>query len=1114
MYKTLQKIDWPHLEEAILKDWKTNKVFEQSINSRSKDKPFIFFEGPPSANGQPGIHHVMGRTIKDVFCRYKTLQGFRVERKGGWDTHGLPIELQVEKRLGIKKEDIGTKITVEEYNAECRKDVMQFKAEWDRLTERIGYWVDLDNPYITYENEYIETLWYLLKQLYNKGLMYKGYTVQPYSPAAGTGLSTHELNQPGCYRDVKDTSCTALFKLKNPLAALPKQEVYAMAWTTTPWTLPSNTALAVGHKINYQIIKTVNPYIGGEINVLIANELVSKYFKPEAEGMDTNGFEPTDKVIPWARLGEIKGKDLVGLEYEQLMPYAQPDDGDAFKILIGDFVTTEDGTGIVHIAPSFGADDSRVAKQNGIGSLTLVDTRGKFLPTMIDHHFPLADAYVKEAYLSDDEKEEALKIQQEKLKDIIPNLQKYLSVDELITLKLKIEGKAFKIEKYEHSYPHCWRTDKPVLYYPLDSWFIKTTAAKDRMVELNNTINWKPKSTGEGRFGNWLENLMDWNLSRSRYWGTPLPIWRTEDGAEEICIGTIDELLAEVAKANAELGLNQIINHENIDLHKPFVDALVLVSKSGKPMKREADLIDVWFDSGAMPFAQWGLKNKDKWKDNFPADFIAEGVDQTRGWFFTLHAISTMLFDSVAYKNVMANGLVLDKNGNKMSKRLGNAIDPFKTVDEFGADAVRWYMLCNASPWDNLKFNLEGVAEIQRKFFGTLSHTYAFFALYANVDNFEYDAEKKVPVEERSELDQWVLSRLNSLIQDTQENMDDYDPTKSGRAIMDFVNDHLSNWYVRLSRRRFWKSTASTDKQAAYETLWECLETVSVLMSPIAPFYSEWLYQSLHQNEGISVHCTYYPKSDKGLINKELEASMALAQSASSLLLSLRKKEQIRVRQPLQKAMIPVLDEQFEKRIKHVEDLIKSEVNIKEIEYLDSNNTTIVKNIKPDFKKLGAKLGPKMKEMAEIIKGFGKNEISKIESEGYLDINFGDDIFSLLLDDVSIAPHDIPGWSVASEGSLTVALDISITGELRQEGIARELINRLQNIRKDKGLDVVDRIKVKIDTEETIENAISAFNDYIRAEILADEIVFQKADVSWLLEDIEGEDCKILIEKI
>lgn len=1087
MYKTLQKMNWPALEEEVLAFWKKEQVFEKSIEGKEKD--FVFYEGPPSANGLPGIHHVMARAIKDIFCRYKTLKGYKVERKGGWDTHGLPVELQVEKRLGIKKEDIGTKISVEDYNNECRKDVMKFKAEWDRLTERIGYWVDLENPYVTYENEYIETLWYLLKKLYDKGYLYKGYTIQPYSPAAGTGLSTHELNQPGTYRDVKDTSCTALFKLKDSLPGYEDLDVHVLAWTTTPWTLPSNTALAIGRKINYQLIQTVNPYHGGIIHVVIAESLMSKYFSSEGADLSLEDYTPKDKFLPWRKVSNVEAETLINLRYEQLLPYAQPENGDAFKIIAGDFVTTEDGTGIVHIAPSFGADDQLVAKQNGIGSLTLVDDRGRFTNEVDDEIFPLKGAYVKSEYLTEEEKEAALRKQQEALQSIIPNLKNYLSVDELITLKLKLEKKAFKIEKYNHSYPHCWRTDKPILYYPLDSWFVKTTAVKDKLVELNKTINWKPKSTGEGRFGNWLENLQDWNLSRSRYWGTPLPIWRSSDGAEEKCIGSIEELKQEVVRANEALGLKQDISDENLDLHKPFVDNLTLVSENGQPMKRESDLIDVWFDSGSMPYAQWGIHRQDQWKKYFPADYIAEGVDQTRGWFFTLHAISTMLFDSVAYKNVVANGLVLDKNGNKMSKRLNNAIDPFKTIDSYGADAVRWYMFTNSSPWDNLKFDLDGVAEVQRKFFGTLANTYAFFALYANVDGYEYDALKVSSIAERSELDQWIISKLNSLILEVEESMDDYDPTPACRAIHGFVTDHLSNWYVRLSRRRFWKSQSSNDKKAAYDTLYECLLTISKLMASAAPFYSDWLYQALTRSN-TSVHCSQFPEAQEGAIDKDLEQSMQIAQDTCSLLLSIRKKENLRVRQPLQRAMIPVLDAEFEKHIKHVEPLIKAEVNIKDLQLLSADNTTIVKSIKPNFKLLGARLGKEMKSMAQVIQHFSKEQINELESNGVLEVPLGDQVYQLKLEEVIIEPKDIPGWSVASEGGITVALDKTLTPELIQEGIAREFVNRLQNLRKDKGLDVTDRILVEMEASEAIKSALNTFNDYICAEILADSISY------------------------
>lgn len=1104
MYKTLQKINWPALEEEMLAFWKEQNIFEKSMADKEED--FIFFEGPPSANGMPGIHHVMARAIKDIFCRYKTLKGFKVERKGGWDTHGLPVELQVEKRLGIRKEDIGTKISVEEYNQECRQDVMKFKAEWDRLTERIGYWVDLENPYVTYENEYIETLWYLLKELYNKGFLYKGYTIQPYSPAAGTGLSSHELNQPGTYRDVKDTSCTALFKLKDSLKGFEEDEIHLLAWTTTPWTLPSNTALAVGKKINYNLIETANPYNGGAIKVVLAEPLMAKYFKPEGENKEIENYSPKDKILPWNKIGTLNASDLIGLNYEQLLPFAEPVGGDAFKVIAGDFVTTEDGTGIVHIAPSFGADDQMAAKQNGIGSLTLVDERGRFTKDVTDEQFPLSGIFVKADYLNEEEKESELKIQQEALKNIIPNLKNYLSADELITLKLKLEGKAFKIEKYNHSYPHCWRTDKPILYYPLDSWFVKTTAVKDKLVALNKTINWKPKSTGEGRFGNWLENLQDWNLSRSRYWGTPLPIWRTADGEEEICIGSIAELKTEVEKANEKLSLHQKVEDDDLDLHKPFVDKLTLVSPSGKAMQREPDLIDVWFDSGAMPYAQWGIKQQDKWKKYFPADYIAEGVDQTRGWFFTLHAISTMLFDSVAYKNVIANGLVLDKKGNKMSKRLKNTIDPFSTIDTYGADAVRWYMFTNSSPWDNLKFDLEGVAEVQRKFFGTLANTYAFFALYANLDGYKYAKETALPLEKRSELDQWIISKLNSLILQVESSMEDYDPTSACRAINSFVGDHVSNWFVRLSRRRFWKSQSSEDKQAAYDTLYECLLNISKLMASATPFYSDWLYQALTQNTE-SVHCSTFPEANNSAINKDLEQSMQIAQQTCSLLLSIRKKENIKVRQPLQKAMVPVLDGNFERQIKHVEPLIKAEVNIKELEYLSADNNTIVKGIKPNFKVLGARLGKEMKNMASIINQFSKEQINELESNGKIAVALGEKAYELNIDEVLIEPKDIPGWSVASEGSITVALDKTISKELAQEGIAREFVNRMQNLRKDEGLDVTDRINVKLNAPEAIKTAINAFNDYICAEILADNIKFteQEENVKVDINDLEIE---------
>ncbi|MFM1792333.1 MAG: Isoleucyl-tRNA synthetase, partial [Bacteroidota bacterium] len=914
MYPTLKQLNWPAIEAEIKDFWERENVFEKSISQRENSPAFTFFEGPPSANGMPGIHHVMARAIKDIFCRYKTQQGFKVARKAGWDTHGLPIELQVEKRLGIKKEDIGTKISMEDYNRECRKDVLMFKDKWDDLTKKIGYWVDLNNPYVTYENEYIETLWNLLKRLYDKGYLYKGYTIQPFSPAAGTGLSSHELNQPGTYKNVKDTTIVAQFKLKD------LENTFALAWTTTPWTLPSNTALAVGASIEYHTIQTFNPYTGESINVILAAALASKFFSPEGAEAAMDSYHPQQKNLPWRWIKSQLGSELAGLRYEQLLPYAQPEEGDAFRIVVGDFVSTEDGTGIVHIAPSFGADDFKTAKDNGIGALTLVDKKGKFLDCVTD----FAGEYVKEAYLSDEEKMDETQKQ---------GRDKYLSVDERIAIKLKQENKAFKVEKYEHTYPHCWRTDKPVLYYPLESWFVKTTAVKDKLVALNKTINWKPASTGEGRFGNWLENLVDWNLSRSRFWGTPLPIWRTEDGSEEICIGSIEQLKQEISKANTALGLNQNIEEYTQDLHRPYVDRITLVSPSGKAMQRETDLIDVWFDSGAMPYAQWHwpFENEETFKQNFPADFIAEGVDQTRGWFFTLHTIATLLFDDIAFKNVIANGLVLDKHGNKMSKRLGNAIDPFETVDKYGADAVRWYMVTNAQPWDNLKFDMDGVVEAQRKFLGTLYNTYGFFAIYANLDLYAFNPNKPVDEAHFTELDRWVLSKLNSMIGDVQEAYNDYDPTRAGRYIEDFVTEHLSNWYVRLSRRRFWKGELNQDKEAAYETLYRCLTTVCELMAPIAPFFSDWLFKALHTGQNhveTSVHLTNWPQVDSRFINVELEKSMDLSQRICSLALSLRKKEKIKVRQPLQKILVPADNADIQDKISKMSDLICSEVNV------------------------------------------------------------------------------------------------------------------------------------------------------------------------------------------
>ena len=1061
----------------MLQFWEDRGIFEKSVAQRPLDNAFTFFEGPPSANGLPGIHHVMARAMKDIFCRYKTQQGFRVERKAGWDTHGLPIELQVEKRLGIRKEDIGERISVADYNRECREDVLKFKDTWDALTKRIGFWVDLENPYITYNNDYIETLWALLKKLHDKGFLYKGHTIQPFSPAAGTGLSSHELNQPGTYQNVKDTTIVAQFKKTGT------ENHYFLAWTTTPWTLPSNTALAVGSKITYTEVETFNPYTGEPVVVTLADALIPKFFKEENKVSELPHYDTNQKTLPWKPLRSYKGSDLVGQSYEQLMPYAQPEDGDAFRVIAGDFVSTEDGTGIVHIAPSFGADDYRVAKQNGIGSLTLVDKKGRFVSEVHD----FANEFVKSAYLNPEELETEAKKQ---------GRDKYLSVDERIAIKLKTENKAFKVERYEHTYPHCWRTDKPILYYPLESWFIKTTAVKDRMVELNKTINWKPKSTGEGRFGNWLENLVDWNLSRSRYWGTPLPIWRSEDQLEERCIGSVEELMNEVQKANTALGLSQVVNRENLDLHRPYVDEITLVSDSGQPMKREADLIDVWFDSGAMPYAQWHwpFENQELFEKNFPADFIAEGVDQTRGWFFTLHALGVMLFDQVAFKNVIANGLVLDKDGNKMSKRLNNAVDPFTTVATYGADAVRWYMFTNSQPWDNLKFNLNGVQESQRKFLGTLYNTYSFFAIYANVDAYQFHANTQIPLENRTELDRWIISKLNSLIQQVTESLDDYDPTKGSRAIESFVDEHLSNWFVRLSRRRFWKGEMNAEKQAAYDTLYICLDSLSKLVAPFAPFFSEWLFRALNHAQidagscVESVHLSDWPTAANGFINPELETQMQRAQTVCSLVLSLRKRENIKVRQPLSKVTIPVLNAKMKADLSHVSDIIISEVNVKALDFLDSDNQLLVKQMKPNFKTLGKVLGPQMKAMAECIAQLNPGEIADFESAGSLKIDLDGTPFTLLPEFVEIKTQDMPGWLVASEGDITVALDIQISPELRQEGIAREWVNRVQNLRKELQFDLTDRIAIAYTADTEIQEAVNKYSDYISAEVLANQI--------------------------
>ena len=1087
-YPEFQGLNLPSIEQSILAKWKEEEAFEQSVRLREGNTPFVFYEGPPSANGMPGIHHVISRTLKDMVCRYKTMQGFQVKRKGGWDTHGLPVELGVEKELGITKEDIGKKITVEEYNKKCREAVLRYKDKWDEITTKMGYWVDLNDPYITFENDYIETLWWILSELYKKGYLYESVSIQPYSPAAGTGLSSHELNQPGTYKDVKDTSAVAMFKAdatdarnKFLLDAAGDNEVYYLAWTTTPWTLPSNLGLTVGPNIEYVLVKTFNPYTHAPVHVVLAKALLSKLFKPEAENGDFENYNPEQKILPWKIVANCKVADIEGAQYEQLMPSdansmeaieAITPGAKPFRILVGDFVTTEDGTGIVHTSPAFGADDYRVGQKNNIGILTLVDRAGKF----IDGVGEFSNRYVKN-YKDD------------------PN---YVDVNVDICVKLKKENRAFKVEKYEHSYPHCWRTDKPILYYPLDAWFIKTTAVKDRMVELNKTINWKPISTGEGRFGNWLENMVDWNLSRSRYWGTPLPVWRTEDGTEEVCIGSVEELNAGIKKANEVLGgsVNQNYLHGGIlDLHKPFVDDIVLVSASGKPMHRVSDLIDVWFDSGAMPFAQWHypFENKDLVDKGqaFPADFICEGVDQTRGWFYTLHAIGVMLFDNVAYKTVVSNGLVLDKNGNKMSKRLGNVVNPFETIEKYGADATRWYLVTNASPWDNLKFDVAGIQEVQRKFFGTLYNTYQFFVLYANVDGFSF-SEPPVPLEQRPEIDRWILSSLHSLVKKVTAAMDDYEPTVAGRAIESFVDEQLSNWYVRLCRRRFWKGEYEQDKISAYQTLYECLETVIQLTAPIAPFFSDAIFSNLNSVTGkhqvASIHHANFPVANETFIDAALEERMQLAQDVCSLVLSLRKKVNIKVRQPLQKILIPVLDPAMQEQLGLIQDLITAEVNVKEIEYLTETEGIIKKKIKPNFKALGTKMGAKMKAAGAAITAITAAQIASLEKTGEILLSIEGEELSIALTEVDIAAEDIPGWSVASKGSLTVALDITITPDLQQEGDAREFVNRVQNIRKDSGFALTDRIFVTLEHCDRLKESIVKYNDYICREILADSI--------------------------
>ena len=1138
MYREFKQLDLGNISQEVLEFWESEKVFQKSVSTRPKNNPFTFYEGPPSANGMPGIHHVMGRAIKDIFCRYKTLKGFQVNRKGGWDTHGLPIELAVEKKLGITKEDIGKKISVDEYNKACREEVMKYTDVWNDLTKKMGYWVDLDNPYVTYENNYIETLWWILKQLYDKNFLYKGYTVQPYSPAAGTGLSSHELNQPGTYKMLKDTSITAQFWLKrdqshpmlSKLIESENEEVAFIAWTTTPWTLPSNGALAVGEKINYVKVKTFNQYTFKPVSVILAKELVGKLFKKEKE-LSTEDFSNLSSwdgkgSSPFSISHHFSGKELVGLHYHQLLDYVTSDDlkKNAFRVIPADYVTTEDGTGVVHIASAFGADDFRVATESGVpavmifddkgNQLPLVDRQGKFVAEVTD----FAGKYVKEEFFSDEERAD-------------PNFK---STDVLIAIKLKEDNKAFDVKKYEHSYPHCWRTDKPVLYYPLDSWFIKTTAVKDKLVALNKTINWKPESTGIGRFGNWLENLVDWNLSRSRYWGTPLPIWRTVDGNEEKCIGSIAELNAEIKKS-IDLGFMPE-GFELKDMHRPYVDDVILASPTGRKMIRESDLIDVWFDSGAMPYAQWHFpfENKEEFEHAYPADFIAEGVDQTRGWFFTLHAIAVMLSEAsdeikeinerignpgVAFKNVVSNGLVLDKNGNKMSKRLGNTVDPFSTIATYSADATRWYMISNSSPWDNLKFSLEGLDEVRRKFFGTLYNAYAFFALYANIDKFKIDKANQSSIDSRSELDRWILSLLQNLIVEVDESFNTYEPTRAARAIQSFVDEHLSNWYIRLSRRRFWKGEMTEDKKAAYETLYTCLETVSQLMSPIAPFFSDWLYKNLtldSSDAASSVHLSYWQDADLTLLNKALNERMEYAQQISSMVLSLRKKSSVNVRQPLQKILIPSLNSAFEEKISKVTDYILSETNVKNIEFITDTHGIVKKKLKPNFKSLGKKVGKDMALVKEAIENSNQDDIYRLENEGFLTvIGAENNQYSIELNtDVEIFAEDIPGWQVTNSGNLTVALDVTITESLKEEGVSRELINRIQNLRKEMKFEVTDRIKVRLQDVDFISKAITKNKAYICAEILADNILVEEKVLNQnniMIDDVE---IGILIERI
>ena len=1150
-YPEYNGLNLPNVAETVLEKWKANDVFQKSIDTREGQPPFIFTEGPPSANGLPGIHHVMARTIKDIFCRYKTLQGFQVNRKAGWDTHGLPVELKVEKELGITKEDIGTKISVEEYNKACRESVMRFTDEWNKLTEKMGYWVNMEDPYITYTSKYMETVWWLLGQIYDKGLMYKGYTIQPYSPKAGTGLSSHEINQPGAYQDVKDTTCVAQFKVKSdqtvPFDSADLNQLYFLAWTTTPWTLPSNTALTVGPKIEYVLVKTYNQYTHEPIQVILAKNLIGKQFGKKFKAVENEAdliYAAGDKKVPYYIAEECLGADLTGIKYEQLLDFALPyEDADkAFVVIPGDFVTTEDGTGIVHTAPTFGADDAAVAKDAGVPPLLildeneqpvpLVDLQGRFRKEVSDPIFGFGDEYVKAEYLSDAETATEFQKQKENLKEIIADLKNYLSVDERLTLKLKIENKAFKIEKYEHSYPHCWRTDKPILYYPLDSWFINVSDNREKLMELNDTINWHPKSTGEGRFGEWLKNANDWNLSRSRYWGIPIPIWTSEDQTEQICISSIEQLKEEAQKAveaglmeaNPLAGFNpgdmSTENYDQVDLHKNYVDQIVLVSPTGKPMQREADLIDVWFDSGSVPYAQhhYPFENKELIDDckGFPSDFIAEGVDQTRGWFYTQHVIAALVFDSVAYKNVISNGLVQDKHGQKMSKRKGNTVEPFETLSTYGSDATRWYMVTNAQPWDNLKFDSEGITEVHRKFFGTLYNTYSFFSLYANIDGFTF---AEPAVQNRPEIDRWILSKLNSLIKDVKNALDSYEPTKAGRLIQQFVTDELSNWYVRLCRRRFWKGDYTENKISAYQTLYTCLETVAILGSPIAPFYMDQLFSDLNsitgRHEVESVHLADFPKANEAEIDIDLEEKMSIAQKVSSMVLSLRQGEQIKVRQPLQKIMVPVLDADFTRRIEDVQDLILSETNIKEIELLTDTEGVLVKKIKPNFKLIGPRYGQQMKAIAGMVNQWTGADISKVESTGGWSGDIDGTQVELTLEDFDISTADIPGWLVASEGRITVALDITISEGLKSEGIARELVNRIQNYRKESGLEVMDRIQLTIDANEKIKAAIESNKDYICNEVLAEGIGFDHLESSSnLVADLEEGDTIIGLVKV